>query len=82
MLELLSKALLPNDTTDEDAGTNRILAASFFRTRPMQAGTCAEVISLASRASQVRKTSIYRSKTQAGSHSLWAVVSASKKSRS
>lgn len=34
---------------DEDGGTDRILAAAFFRKRPLQAGTSAHVIPLAER---------------------------------
>ena len=34
---------------DDDRGTDRILAAAFFRKRPLQAGTSPNVISLAER---------------------------------
>jgi hypothetical protein len=36
---------------DDDGGTDRILAAAFFRKRPLQAGTSAHVIPLAERKS-------------------------------
>jgi len=47
MKESLQKALA--ETTD--ASTDRILAAAFFRPRPLQAGSVAEVVSLAERRS-------------------------------
>ena len=34
---------------EEDSGTNRILAAAFFRKRPLQAGSSPNVITLAER---------------------------------
>ena len=37
--------------TSDDASVDRIMAASFFRTRPMQAGTLAPVIRLDDRRS-------------------------------
>ena len=42
MKDALAKALATKDETSVD----RIMAASFFRTRPMQAGTAAPVIAL------------------------------------
>lgn len=50
MRELLAKALLPGG--EEEARVRRILAASFFRTRPMQAGACAQVIPLGERSTR------------------------------
>jgi hypothetical protein len=44
MKDALARALAP--MSGEDAGVDRIMAASFFRTRPMQAGTLAPVIRL------------------------------------
>ena len=43
--EQLSKALV----TPTDAHVDRILANAFYRTRPMQAGTVANVVSLSER---------------------------------
>jgi hypothetical protein len=42
MKDALAKALAPSEQTSVD----RIMAASFFRARPMQAGTAAEVVRL------------------------------------
>jgi hypothetical protein len=39
----------------EDAGIDRILAAAFFRTRPLQAGSCAHVVLLADRRSKTNR---------------------------
>jgi hypothetical protein len=43
--EALSKALAATN----DAGVDRVLANAFYRTRPMQAGTVANVVRLADR---------------------------------
>ena len=43
MKDALTKML---GQTSNDASVDRIMAASFFRTRPMQAGTTAPVIRL------------------------------------
>ena len=45
MRELLSKALLPV-SGEEEARTNRILAATFYRVRPLPFGHSADVIRL------------------------------------
>jgi len=48
MKDALARVLAaPTDT--QDAHVDRVLAASFFRPRPMQAGTVASVVSLADR---------------------------------
>jgi hypothetical protein len=47
MKEALTKVLA--ETSSDDASVDRILAASFFRTRPMQAGTTAPVVRLEER---------------------------------
>jgi hypothetical protein len=44
MKDALTKVLVALDR--EDASVDRIMAASFFRPRPMQAGTTAQVIRL------------------------------------
>ena len=44
MKDALTKVLVALDR--DDASVDRIMAASFFRTRPMQAGTTAQVIRL------------------------------------
>ena len=46
MREQLSKALAAATT---DASVDRVLANAFYRTRPMQAGTVANVVSLSER---------------------------------
>ena len=43
MKDALTRVLLQ---TNDDANVDRIMAASFFRPRPMQAGATAEVIRL------------------------------------
>jgi hypothetical protein len=48
MKDALTKVLVALDR--DDASVDRIMAASFFRTRPMQAGTTAPVIRLDERA--------------------------------
>jgi hypothetical protein len=55
MRDALSNALQPTDarSADDDASTDRILAAAFFRKRPLQAGTMANVIHLADRPNRV-----------------------------
>lgn len=51
MKDALSKAL--NEAmTGADASVDRILAASFFRPRPLQAGSVATVVSLEDRRAQ------------------------------
>jgi hypothetical protein len=47
MKDALTKVLVALDR--DDASVDRIMAASFFRVRPMQAGTTATVISLEER---------------------------------
>ena len=47
MKDALMSALVPR--TAEDTSTDRILAQSFFRVRPLQAGTVATVIRLEDR---------------------------------
>jgi hypothetical protein len=54
MKDALTKVLA--QTTD-DASVDRILAASFFRSRPMQAGTTAQVIRLDERRTNGRSSS-------------------------
>jgi hypothetical protein len=50
MKEALTKALRTGaKDTSIDQSVDRILAAAFFRTRPLQAGTQATVISLSDR---------------------------------
>ena len=44
MKDALTKVLV--QTSNDDASVDRIMAASFFRPRPMQAGTTAPVIRL------------------------------------
>ena len=44
MKDVLTKVLVALDR--DDVSVDRIMAASFFRPRPMQAGTTAEVIRL------------------------------------
>ena len=44
MKDALTKALV--QSAGEDTSVDRILAASFFRTRPMQAGATATVVRL------------------------------------
>jgi hypothetical protein len=44
MKDALTKALVQHP--GEDTSVDRILAVSFFRSRPMQAGTTAQVIRL------------------------------------
>lgn len=46
MRDALSNVLVQDD---EEAVTDRILAAAFFRKRPLQAGSSAQVIHLADR---------------------------------
>jgi hypothetical protein len=44
MKDALTKVLMGHDR--DDASVDRIMASSFFRPRPMQAGTTAQVICL------------------------------------
>ena len=46
MRNVLSRALEPSL---EESGVDRILAAAFFRKRPMQSGSSAEVVDLETR---------------------------------
>jgi hypothetical protein len=54
MKDALTKVLAQ---TSDDSSVERILAASFFRTRPMQAGTTAQVIRLDERRTNGRSSS-------------------------
>jgi hypothetical protein len=54
MRDALSKVLDEGQCRQgDDAGIDRILAAAFFRKRPLQAGSSAHVILLADRRSKV-----------------------------
>jgi hypothetical protein len=55
MKDALTKVL--TQTSGDDASVDRILAASFFRSRPMQAGTTAVVIRLDERRAGARASS-------------------------
>lgn len=56
MKDALTKVLAQTPSSD-DTSVDRILAASFFRTRPMQAGTTAAVIRLDERRTSARSPS-------------------------
>lgn len=55
MKDALTKVLA--QTSADDASVDRILAASFFRPRPMQAGTTAPVIRLDERRARSARSS-------------------------
>jgi hypothetical protein len=52
MRDALSKVLCHDE---EEAGVDRILAAAFFRKRPLQAGSSAQVVLLADRRSAAKR---------------------------
>ncbi|MDB4942072.1 MAG: hypothetical protein JWP97_1606 [Labilithrix sp.] len=57
MKDALAQALCA-PSTNEDTSADRILAASFFRSRPLQAGSPATVIRLEDRRSKVSVSSL------------------------
>ena len=54
MKDALTRVLM---TTSDDESVDRIMAASFFRPRPLQAGTTAQVIRLDERRASVARPS-------------------------